>query len=66
MGSLRSTGRGSELVEIAPEQCPNGHPLRPPNVAVAHMPCHCNGTSGHRTHTCMSCGATVYDPSHST
>lgn len=58
------TGRATEIREVAPRRCPNGHELRPPNVAVAHLPCSCAGTRGHRTYTCPTCQATIYDPPH--
>jgi hypothetical protein len=44
--------------------CPNGHPLRPANVAVAHLPCRCNGAGGHRMYTCRTCDVSIYDPPH--
>jgi hypothetical protein len=59
-----ATGRGTEIRELAPERCVNGHELRPPNVAVAHLPCMCAGTGGHRTYTCRTCDVTIYDPPH--
>jgi hypothetical protein len=34
MPVLRPTGRGSEVVTVAPKWCHNGHPLTPPNVKV--------------------------------
>lgn len=58
------TGRSSEIREIPPLLCVNGHQLRPPNVAVAHLPCSCAGPGGHRTYTCKTCQDTVYDPPH--
>ena len=37
---LRDTGHGSEIVEVRPSLCPQGHPLRGPasrgNVQVFH------------------------------
>jgi hypothetical protein len=59
-----ATGRGPEVREIGPTQCANGHPLRPPNVAVAHLPCNCAGPGGHRMHTCLTCHDTHYEPPH--
>lgn len=58
------TGRSSEIREVPPRFCVNGHPLRPPNVAIAHLPCTCAGLSGHRVHTCLTCQATLHDPPH--
>ncbi len=55
-----------ELVEIAPEQCPNGHPFGPNRVLVGWSPGACPGTAGgrggHRTYSCRACGATIYRP----
>jgi hypothetical protein len=64
MSSVKRSGRGHERVEIPPEQCPNGHLLKPPTVAVGHLPCSCAGIGGHRTYTCQTCGLTVYVPPH--
>jgi hypothetical protein len=66
MGSTRPPGRGSEIAEIPPDACPNGHRLQPPNVAVAHLPCRCGGAGGHRMHTCLTCGRITYEPAHIT
>jgi hypothetical protein len=59
-----ATGRATEVRELAPTHCPNGQQLRTPNVAVAHLPCSCAGRGGHRTHTCLTCGLTHYEPPH--
>jgi hypothetical protein len=50
MGELlyRPIGPKTEIAEVAPEQCPAGHALRPPNVLVGW-----DGTG--RTYTCWIC-----------
>lgn len=58
------TGNGMEVVEVGPARCVNGHELRPPNVAVSHLPCSCAGISGHRLYQCRTCDATLYAPPH--
>jgi hypothetical protein len=51
------------VVEVAPEHCPNGHPLGPGTVVVGWPPCQCvEGHSGHRTYYCRTCGVTMYEP----
>lgn len=57
------TGRGPEVVELPPAECPNGHPLRFPNMLVRHQPCHCI-TGGHRVYECVECGGVLYVPEH--
>jgi hypothetical protein len=53
------------VVEVAPEHCPNGHPLGPGTVVVGWHPCQCvEGHSGHRTYWCRTCGVTSYVPPH--
>lgn len=64
MACTRPTGRGAELAEIPPEHCPNGHPLRYPNVLVSHLPCWCAGPGGHRTYRCLTCDRVIYVPPH--
>jgi len=64
MRSMRWTGRGPELAEIPPDVCPNGHPLRPPNVQVFWLGCVCAGGYGHRGYRCWTCGAVIYEPPH--
>lgn len=61
---LIATGRGTEVRQLAPARCPSGHPLRPPNVRVAYLPCSCAGVGGHHSWTCVECGHTTYDPMH--
>jgi hypothetical protein len=62
---LRRTGRGQELVEVAPSQCPNGHRLAPHEVLVAYLPCWCARTGGHRSYWCRACETVIFDPPHS-
>ena len=38
-GADVAADRGSEVAEIPPEQCPNGHRLRGGLVWVRHSPC---------------------------
>jgi hypothetical protein len=53
------------VVEVAPEHCPNGHPLGPGTVVVGWHPCRCaEGHSGHRTYWCQECRTAVYVPPH--
>jgi hypothetical protein len=41
------------VVEVPPERCPAGHPLRPRGTLVGWSPCDCTpGVHGHRTYTC--------------
>jgi hypothetical protein len=58
------TGRGPEVVEVRPEKCVKGHPLRPPNVQVFSLPCSCSGPRGHRGWRCWTCGEILYAPPH--
>jgi hypothetical protein len=65
MSSTGPTGRGHERVEIPAASCPNGHPLRPPNVQVFWLGCGCAAPAhGHRGYRCWTCGACVYEPPH--
>jgi hypothetical protein len=57
------TGRATEIVEVPPAACANGHPLRPPNVQVTWQGCSC-APPGHRAYRCWACGAIAYDPPH--
>jgi hypothetical protein len=53
------------VVEVAPEHCPNGHPLVAGSVTVGWLPCDCTeGATGHRTWYCWACGVTMYEPPH--
>jgi hypothetical protein len=53
------------VVEVAPEQRPNGHQLGPNRVVKGWLPCLCvEGRSGHRTYYCRTCGVTMYVPPH--
>lgn len=57
------------MVELTPEQCPNGHPLGPGKVLIGWQPCSCaskdkGGPGGHRTIVCVTCGVTLYRPPH--
>lgn len=62
---LEATGRATEIREIAPTHCPNGHELRPPNVRVGYAGCPCAGAQrGHRTYWCIQCGEYTYVPAH--
>jgi hypothetical protein len=58
-------GDGPRTVEIPPDACPNGHPLRPRSVLVGWQGCTCCWPEiGHRTYLCRVCGAIGYDPAH--
>lgn len=63
MARLVPTGRGAEVVSIGPATCPNGHPLRYPNVLIGHRGCVCV-SGGHRSYECLTCEAVIYDPPH--
>jgi hypothetical protein len=54
------------VVEVAPAECPNGHPFGPNRVVVGWLPCQCveDGRGGHRTYYCRECGVTMYEPAH--
>jgi hypothetical protein len=53
------------IVEVDPEQCPNGHPLGPGTVTRGWLPCLCvEGATGHRTWYCWTCGVTMFEPPH--
>ena len=53
------------VVEVAPERCPNGHPLGPGTVVVGWHTCQCvEGHSGHRTYYCRTCRVTMYEQPH--
>lgn len=60
-GDLRPTGRGQEVVEVAPERCGNGHPLGPNQVIAGYTPCDCGKgrTRGHSTWRCRTCDDVV-------
>ncbi len=60
----RRTGNGPENVEVMPTHCPCGAAYLPDNVLIAHLPCSCAGTRGHRSYTCNTCGLIVYEPPH--
>jgi hypothetical protein len=59
--ATRPTGRGSEIVTIAPRRCHNGHALEPPNVSVGYgeVPDEHRQATGS---TCRTCGDTVWEP----
>jgi hypothetical protein len=52
------------VVEVAPEHCPNGHPLGPGTVVMGWHPCDCVERGGHRTYWCRTCKVTMYEPPH--
>lgn len=52
------------VIEVPPEHCPNGHPLGPRQCLVGWLPCTCGGGNGHRTYTCRTCAAVIYEPPH--
>ena len=56
------TGRGPEIVEEPPTACANGHPLKPPNVQVMHVPCARAPKSAATAAT--TCGTIDYLPPH--
>lgn len=58
------TGNGPEVVEVRPQRCANGHPLRPLNVQVGSLPCSCGGPGGYRLYRCWICGDIQYEPPH--
>jgi hypothetical protein len=54
-----------QVVEVAPQRCPNGHSFGPNRVVVGWHPCQCvEGRAGHRTYYCRECRVTVYVPPH--
>ena len=57
-------GRDGSWEEPAPLSCPNGHIYRPGRTVVGWVAClqAGNAASGHRTHRCLECEATVYTP----
>jgi hypothetical protein len=57
--SSRRTPDGS-ITEIPPETCPNGHPLKYPNVILAHWPKPGSSKLTRAWH-CPTCKATIYD-----
>jgi hypothetical protein len=56
---MRRNPDGS-VTEIPPDRCPNGHPLKHPNVIVAHWPRPGTGTLV-RAWYCRTCHETIYD-----
>ncbi|WP_420116538.1 hypothetical protein [Micromonospora sp.] len=52
-------GPAGELVEHAPSQCPQGHPLGGDQVLVGNIPCMClsqtHGQRAHRSWRCRRC-----------
>lgn len=62
---LKRTRRGYEEPG-PPAQCPNGHPLRGPNLVLvgtqACSTCSGRGLGPHRAYSCTTCGISVYDP----
>ena len=61
-----TTNPDESVTETHAHLCPNGHPLRPPNVLVGFHPCYCAQpiSHGHRTLACRTCGETMYSPPH--
>ena len=59
------TNHDGSITEIPPETCPNGHPLKYPNVIVAHWPRPGSGELTRWWH-CLTCKATIYDEGEST
>jgi hypothetical protein len=55
---LRWTRKG--WVEPRPAFCSNGHRLGGGQVLVGVQHCECGRI--HRSHTCRTCGDTIYDP----
>lgn len=56
MVRIERTGRDEhEIIEVGPEVCVNGHPLRHPNVLIG-------GDSHIRTYRCMTCDALITIP----
>lgn len=66
IGSLRPTGRGQEVVVVAPTHCGNGHRLGPGRVEVRFVPCRCDRASdgGHYTWTCSACRHVTWSDGH--
>jgi hypothetical protein len=56
---MRRSPDGS-MTEIPPERCPNGHPLKSPNVIVAHWPKPGSSKLVRAWH-CLTCKTTIYD-----
>jgi hypothetical protein len=63
-GDLRPTGRGREVVVVAPTHCRNGHELAPGKTLVGTELC-VQGVGQYARHykwTCLTCGdVTVAD-----
>jgi hypothetical protein len=59
IGSTASIGRGSEIIEIAPSECRNGHRLRLPNLQVCHG-APAEGDSLRCGYRCLTCDAIVW------
>ena len=57
-------GQPTELTEPEPAVCPNGHPLRHPNLQRFWLGCSCAGGFGHRGWRCWACGEVIYAPPH--
>jgi hypothetical protein len=60
------TGRASEIREVYDTKRCEGCQglLASPHVLIAHLPCSCAGSDGHRTLTCLGCGQIHYEPPH--
>lgn len=66
IGSLRPTGRGQEVVVVAPTRCRNGHELGPGKVKVDFVRCGCDKArhAGHTAWTCNECGDRIVGDGH--
>lgn len=49
----RLTGNGCQIVTIGPDRCPNGHPLKPPNVMV-------RSDVAQVAYECLTCRLTIH------
>lgn len=47
---------------LAPQHCPNRHPLDGGKVLVGHAPCSCGIRGGHTSWRCQVCDTPVYGP----